>query len=54
MPGKTRAATIARIQQRPVLPEQLAASEQAQLEAARARRGWRPISRALPLQFNHE
>ena len=39
---------------RPVLPDhgELAASEQAQLEAARARRGWRPISRALTSQFN--
>ena len=34
---------------RPLLPDhgELAASEQAQLEAARARRGWRPIRRAL-------
>ena len=39
---------------RPLLPDhgELAASEQAQLEAARARRGWRPIRRALTLQFN--
>ena len=39
---------------RPVLPDhgELAASEQAQLEAARARRGWRPIRRALTSQFN--
>ena len=36
------------------LPEdgELAASEQAQLEAARARRGWRPIRRALTSRFN--
>jgi hypothetical protein len=34
---------------RPVLPDhgELAASDQAQIDAARARRGWRPISRAL-------
>ena len=39
---------------RPLLPDhgELAASEQAQLEAARARRGWRPIRRALSSQFN--
>lgn len=39
---------------RPLLPDhgELAASEQAQLEAARARRGWRPIRRALTSQFN--
>ena len=37
-----------------LLPDhgELAASEQAQLEAARARRGWRPIRRALSSQFN--
>ena len=39
---------------RPLLPDhgELAASEQAQLEAVRARRGWRPISLALTSQFN--
>ena len=39
---------------RPLLPDhgELAASEQAQLEAARARRGWRPIRRALTSRFN--
>jgi len=39
---------------RPLLPDhaELAASEQAQLEAARARRGWRPIRRALTSQFD--
>jgi len=39
---------------RPLLADhaELAALEQAQLEAARARRGWRPISRALTSQFN--
>ena len=39
---------------RPVLPDhaELAASEQAQLEAARARRGWRPIRRVLTLHFD--
>ena len=39
---------------RPLLPDhgELAALEQAQLEAARARRGWRPIRRALTSQFN--
>jgi hypothetical protein len=39
---------------RPVLSDhgELAASEQAQLEAARAKRGWRSISRALTLQFS--
>ena len=39
---------------RPVLPDhaELAAWERAQLAAARARRGWRPISRALTSQFN--
>ena len=38
---------------RPMLPDhgELAASEQAQMDAARARRGWRPISRALTSQF---
>jgi hypothetical protein len=36
-----------------MLPDhgELAASEQAQIDAARARRGWRPISRALTSQF---
>ncbi len=39
---------------RPLLPDhgELAATEQAQLEAARARRGWRPIRLALTSQFN--
>jgi len=39
---------------RPLLPDhaELAASEQAQLEEARARRGWRPIRRALTSQFD--
>ena len=38
----------------PVLPDhaELAASEQAQLEAAWARRGWRPIRRVLTLHFD--
>ena len=38
---------------RPLLPDhgEVAASEQAQLDAARARCGWRPISRALTSQF---
>jgi hypothetical protein len=38
---------------RPLLADhaELAALEQAQLEAALARRGWRPISRALPLRL---
>ena len=39
---------------RPLLPDhaELAALEQRQLEAARARRGWRPISRALSSRFD--
>jgi hypothetical protein len=39
---------------RPLLADhaELAALEQAQLEAARARRGWRPISRALSSHFD--
>jgi hypothetical protein len=39
---------------RPLLPDhgELAASAQAQLEAARARRGWRPIRRVLTSQFD--
>ena len=39
---------------RPLLPDhgELAAWEQAQIDAARARRGWWPISRVLTSQFN--
>ena len=39
---------------RPLLADhaELAALEQAQLQAARARRGWRPISRALSSHFD--
>ena len=39
---------------RPLLPDhaELAALEQRQIDAARARRGWRPISRALSSRFD--
>ena len=39
---------------RPLLPDhaELAALKQRQLDAARARRGWRPISRALSSRFD--